>query len=211
MLISYEGVRIRILETKNYHHGDLKAQLVQKGVEILDTQGYEGFSLRKVASACGVSQTAPYRHFKNKDELVTEIVMQAMCAFNESLASASAKHPDNPANQIREMGVAYVRFFADNPQYLRLLFLSNFRIASAEDFCSNQAHLKEGHPFATFFNAVERYKESSPDDPRDIGELLVFCWGLVHGIAVLASGRELPAQYDVSSLAEKAIWNTRFL
>lgn len=199
------------MENKQYHHGDLKAELIKKGLEILDREGVKELSLRKVAKACGVSQTAPYRHFKDKDELITEIVLQAMQAFNESLSSAAGKHPDNPGNQIREMGVAYVRFFADNPQYLRLLFLSNIRIASEEAFCSDTAQLKEGHPFTTFFGAVQRYKETTPEDPRDMGELLVFCWGLVHGIAVLAAGNEIPAQYDIIELAGKIIWNTRFL
>jgi AcrR family transcriptional regulator len=198
------------MESKQYHHGDLKAELIQKGLEILDREGIKEFSLRKVAKACGVSQTAPYRHFISKDELITEIVFQAMRAFNDSLASAAEKHPDSPADQIREMGVAYVRFFADNPQYLRLLFLSSFPITSAEA-CNDKAHFKEGHPFATFFKAIQRYKETSPDDPRDIGELLVFCWGLVHGIAVLAAGHDLPLQYDVCALAEKVIWNTHFI
>ena len=180
------------MENKQYHHENLKAELVQKGLEILDSDGIESFSLRKVARACGVSQTAPYRHFKNKDELITEIIMRAMRAFNESLVAAADKHPDNPEDQIREMGVAYVRFFSDNPQYLRLLFLSDFRIAAVEDFCSAKAHLTEGHPFTTFLGAVQRYKESSPDDTWNVDELLIFCWGLVHGIAVLTVSHEIP-------------------
>lgn len=199
------------MESKSYHHGDLKAELVQRGLEILDKDGYEGFSLRKVAGACGVSQTAPYRHFKNKDELIAEITKQALRAFNESLAAAVYKHPDNPQNQIREMGVAYVRFFMENPHYLRLLFLSEIRLASPEAICSDGYYSKEGHPFATFFSAIQRYKDATPNELRDAGDLMIFCWGLVHGIAVLAVHHEIPAQYDVASMVDRIIWNERFL
>ncbi len=199
------------METKSYHHGDLKAELIKKGLEILNSKGYEGLSLRSVASACGVSQTAPYRHFKNKDELVSEIFTQALRAFNESLLNAAGKHPDNPKDQIREMGVAYVRFFVENPEYLRVLFLSDISLASVESLCGKQAHLTTGHPFATFFNAVKMYKESTPEDTRDLNELLVYCWGLVHGISVLASRHEIPELYDVPTLVSHIVWNERFL
>jgi AcrR family transcriptional regulator len=54
------------LTEKNYHHEGLKNELIEKGLKILNKEGYEGFSLRKAARVCGVSQTAPYRHFKDK-------------------------------------------------------------------------------------------------------------------------------------------------
>lgn len=54
------------MHNQNYHHGDLKAALIKEGLKILDREGYQGLSLRKMAKACNVSQTAPYRHFKNK-------------------------------------------------------------------------------------------------------------------------------------------------
>ena len=52
------------MPAQTYHHGDLKTQLIREGLKLLDAEGYQGFTLRKVAKLCGVSQTAPYRHFK---------------------------------------------------------------------------------------------------------------------------------------------------
>ena len=199
------------MDKLSYHHGDLKAELVQKGLKILDSDGFEGFSLRKAAKACGVSQTAPYRHFKNKDELIAEIMKQALGAFNESLAAAVYKYPESPINQIREMGVAYVRFFLENPHYLRLLFLSDIHLVSDEPFCSEGGQLSDGHPFAIFFSAVQRYKDATPDEHRDVGDLMIYCWGLVHGIAVLAVRQDIPPQYDVTAMIDRIIWSERFL
>ena len=73
-----------------YHHGDLKAQLIEQGLKLLDTEGYNSFTLRKVARLCGVSQTAPYRHFHSKDELIGAIANHALGAFSKQLEDAVA-------------------------------------------------------------------------------------------------------------------------
>ena len=117
------------MEKQSYHHGDLKAELISTGIRLLSEEGYEAFSLRRVAKACGVSQAAPYRHFKDKDALVMAIMAQALEAFNDSLTAAVDKHPDDPRSQIKEMGMAYIRFFAEHPDYLRVMFLSDIRMS----------------------------------------------------------------------------------
>ena len=116
---------IKTLVKENYHHSDLKSDLIKKGLKILVAEGYEGFSLRKVARDCGVSQTAPYRHFKNKDELVLAIAQEAISKFNQVLQCAVDKYPDDSQSQLKEMGYAYIEFFVKNPEYLHLIFLSD--------------------------------------------------------------------------------------
>ena len=55
---------------KQYHHKDLRNALIEKGIEIVNSEGLYSFSLRKVAAACGVSHAAPYSHFQSKEELL---------------------------------------------------------------------------------------------------------------------------------------------
>ena len=55
---------------KQYHHKDLRNALIEKGIEIVNSEGLHSFSLRKVAAACGVSHAAPYSHFQSKEELL---------------------------------------------------------------------------------------------------------------------------------------------
>ncbi|HBE77281.1 MAG TPA: TetR/AcrR family transcriptional regulator, partial [Firmicutes bacterium] len=97
---------------ENYHHDNLKSELIEKGLRLLDQEGYEGFSLRKVAKACNASHAAPYRHFRNKDELIVAIAKEAMGKFSGALQQAVDKYPNNPKYQLKEMGCAYVEFFA---------------------------------------------------------------------------------------------------
>lgn len=193
---------------ENYHHGDLRAKLIHEGLKILDKDGYNGLSLRKVAKACGVSQTAPYRHFKDKDELVSAISDEALTNFNHSLEEAVNKYKD-PRKALIEMGVSYVHFFAENPEYMRLLFM-NKEISNKIDGCSYEEHYISGHPFATFFNAVSRYKEAYPEEKMDCSELLLSAWGIVHGIASLLVNSALPNDEDNLRIAVKIIRSGSF-
>lgn len=184
------------MPNQNYHHGDLKSELIRTGLKLLDQEGYEGFSLRKVAKACNVSQTAPYRHYKNKEELIAAITAEAMRSFNEVLEQAVQKHPDNPSKQLTEMGVAYVQFFVENPEYLRLLFLSNMKDKmNAVCQCSQEATASQD-PFLTFYDTVGRYIASVPEQRINQNELLLYSWGLVHGIAILIANKDISLDGD---------------
>lgn len=185
---------MRRLPNGAYHHRDLRGELIREGLQILDREGYEEFSLRKAAKACGVSHAAPYRHFRNKDELVEAILMEAMRAFGESLEQAARLHPDSPRERLKEIGVAYVRFFSANPAYLRILFagdiIKKLGDGAAAEVCGGKGHRMEGHPFGTLLRAVKDYVTARPAGAMGEEELILYCWGLVHGMSVLIAGEE---------------------
>ena len=66
-----------------YHHGNLKPALIDAGIRIINKEGEQGLSLRKVAAACGVSHSAPYAHYKDKDELLSAIKSSVTAQFTE--------------------------------------------------------------------------------------------------------------------------------
>jgi AcrR family transcriptional regulator len=208
------------LSKEQYHHGDLASDLIQKGLIILVKEGYDKFSLRQVAKACGVSQTAPYRHFKNKDELILAIANEAVEKFNGVLQGAVDKYPDDPQSQLKEMGCAHIEFFVNNPEYLHLIFLSDITerlLGGQAEQPENNACIADfkrtGDPFGVFLKTVERYRneyKSSTDNPMSLEELALYCWGLVHGISIILSRKEFPFSDDPLTLARKMIWNTTF-
>ena len=65
-------------ERKNYHHGDLRAQILLKSAEIIATDGIEALSIRQVAKGLGVSHNAPSRHFENRAALIQELVLDIL-------------------------------------------------------------------------------------------------------------------------------------
>ncbi len=82
------------MKRDNYHHGDLRQALIDAGIHIIETEGVDALSLRRVATACGVSQAAPYAHFKNKAELVDGIKDHVQQELMESLSSSlDGKNP----------------------------------------------------------------------------------------------------------------------
>lgn len=194
---------------ESYHHGDLKTELIKKGLKILDEDGYEGFSMRKVAKACNVSQTAPYRHFKDKNELIQVIAVTALREFDQSLDKAFLSDGD-PRKQLKDMGVYYIRFFIENPEYMRLLFFSNAQ-AWMREAVMYECYSEDDHPYSGLERAVKNYKEAYPGDERSEDELVVYCWGLVHGISVLIVNGELPSGQDAMALVERVIQSERFL
>lgn len=198
---------------ENYHHENLKCELIKAGLKLLDEEGYEKFSLRKVAKACSVSHTAPYRHFKNKDDLIIAIALEALHEFDSSLQEAVTKYPNDVKSQLKEMGCAYVKFFVENPEYLRFLFLSDL---SQHFKNENYETLKNGEqPLRTFYNAIERYQAENQNDAADSSTdpnaLALSCWGLVHGIAILIANKDFPYQGDYLELTRKILWSGTFL
>ena len=104
---------------------DLRMALIQAGIEEINTYGANGFSVRRVASACGVSTAAPYKHFKDKNEFIGAIIdyvnEQWAVVQDQVLAACS----QDPRTQMVEVAVAYTKFLMEKPYYRQTLMLKN--------------------------------------------------------------------------------------
>ena len=105
---------------KNYHHGNLKEELIKKGIELINEVGEEKLSLRKLAIICGVSNSAPYTHFKSKDELLKGMSLYILNLLKLELENTRKKYK-NKKNLLVILGKAYVIFFLKNPKYYYFL------------------------------------------------------------------------------------------
>ena len=109
------------MEKKPYHHKNLKNDLIEKGIELVNKNGINQLSLRKVAQACGVSHAAPYSHFSNKEELLQEMQLHITKKFTEVLENTVSQYRGIPIFLL-EFGKAYISFFISHPQYFNFLF-----------------------------------------------------------------------------------------
>lgn len=105
-----------------YHHGDLRNALIEEGIRMINAGGEESLSLRKLALNCGVSNAAPYAHFKNKEEMILAMKEYVTQKFADYLMTAVNGAEDNIEKKILALGNAYVVFFIHNPQYFTFLF-----------------------------------------------------------------------------------------
>ena len=105
---------------KSYHHGNLKEELIKKGIELINEVGEDKLSLRKLAIICGVSNSAPYTHFKSKDELLKEMSIYIFNLLKLELENTRKKYK-NKENLLEMLGKTYVIFFLKNTKYYYFL------------------------------------------------------------------------------------------
>lgn len=196
-----------------YHHKNLKEEMILNSIRIMGSEGYDSFSMRKVAKACGVSHTAPYRHFKNKENLIAAVIEQVNSKFDHFLKEARDKHPDDMKNQLREMAFSYVKFLVENPEYMRFLFFSDFNRKFAEENKESAPAYRMSQPYQTFIQAVRDYRASlleQSKNPVDEEELILFIWGLAHGISVLITQNYYQYEGDLE-LIRQIMLNVDFI
>jgi len=174
-------------EKQPYHHGDLKAALMKAALLLIDRHGIKGFSLKDAAARAGVSTAAPYRHFADKDALLRSIQSEGFVLFDAALALAF-EGSDTALAKITEMGVAYVRFAMEHPAHFKVMFS-----LSDDDESGPGGGSTKG--FMLLVEAVAAlYPNATPETRND---LVVVCWSIVHGFAVLQIDGAFDAAFGV--------------
>ena len=171
-----------------YHHGDLRVALLSAAQALLDEGGVAAVSLREAARRAGVTPAACYRHFADKDALLTALAVQGFEAFAQALGQAA----EGASEPFAEMGIAYVAFAVQRPGMFRLMF------GPAVADRSRSPELLQAIAASTrlFEGGLKSSPHAAPEDP--VAGLRA--WSVVHGLATLAIDGMLP-QYDPVMLA----------
>jgi AcrR family transcriptional regulator len=169
------------MPVKKYHHGDLKNALIQAGMEILSKEGIGGLSLRKVAQQAGVSHTAPYAHFADKQSLIAAISTEGYRRLYEQLGAIREKYKPDPRRQLVEAAWAYVRFAQTDPAHFRVTF------SSAVEREKDYPALVEmaGKSFNQVVQIVAACQAAGVLRPGPGDALAISVWSIVHGFASL--------------------------
>lgn len=113
------------MSSKQYHHGDLKASLIEAANIILLRDGADALSLRAIAAEVGVSHMAPYAHFKNKKELIKSIAEAGFVQMADTMEVVAIelkrKKTLSPGELVLAYGASYLEFATANPQLYRLM------------------------------------------------------------------------------------------
>ena len=168
----------------NYHHGNLHQALIDAGVKIINEEGEDKLSLRKVAAACEVSHAAPYAHFKDKEELLTAIKYSVTERFMGELEKA-VERAENAEQAIILMGKTYVSFFSSNPDYFKFLFASQKMVAHLK---MDKEYPDDYPPFLLLKNTYKKYLSEKAEkmDYKEQEAGLLKIWSSVHGLAAIA-------------------------
>ena len=168
----------------SYHHGNLRQALIDAGIRIINENGEESLSLRKVAAACDVSHAAPYAHFKDKEELLEAMKKCVTDRFTDELEAAVNKGR-NAEESILLMGKAYISFFSRNPDYYTFLF---GKLNISAHLQMDRLHEEDYPPFLLLRKLYRTYLTENgleqTDTEQEIG--IIKTWALVHGMASIA-------------------------
>lgn len=190
------------MSENKYHHDDLKQELIDNGLILLNEEGTQGFSLRKVAKMCGVSHAAPYKHFKDKDALISEITKELWRKLYLALLEVKKLYPDNHKLQLIEMGKTYVKFMVQNPQYLKFMFLSDNNCSV--DIKNGQFFVEED-AFEVLRNSSESFFKENKLDKELYMKKILGMWSLVHGLTILIIQKNLKYDGDYFDLVGQII------
>ncbi len=169
-----------------YHHGDLRAALVDQGLRLLAERSVDALSLREVARRVGVSPTAVYRHFPDKGALMgalAEAGLQRLGAAQREAAQAAG----GGAAGFGATGRAYVRFALQNPALFRLIFSS----PAPRDLL--QRPLGESGEAIALLRSNVAALLPPQCGPAAVEVGAAQSWALVHGLAMLMLDGQLPA------------------
>ena len=161
-----------------YHHGNLRAALVQATLRAIAEDGPDGFTLRDVARRAGVSPAAPYRHFQDKDELLAAVAGECAERLAQMVVAAVAEAPpDDPLAQYRQVGVASVEFAVAHPEHFRALHQPGIASRLPEE---QQRHLEAWREGQRRAIAVAQAAGAIAKLPLD--DLLLAAGAIVHGL-----------------------------
>lgn len=174
------------MEKKPYHHGDLRAALIEEGMRLIAERDAESFSLREVARNTGVSATSVYRHFPDKEALMTALAHEGLAQLGEAQRSA-AEQAGGGLESFAATGRTYVRFALANPALFRLIFASPALEGTQLDLSD------ETNPM-TFLRRNAAAASNAPLDDPATSIRVTRAWALVHGLAMLMLDGQLPAE-----------------
>jgi AcrR family transcriptional regulator len=179
---------------RGYHHGNLKEALQQAALDLIAQKGPAGFTFADAARLAGVSPAAPYRHFRDRDELISSVAQRGFEQFEQVLTSAwDDGRPDTVA-AFERVGKAYLAYAREEPAFYSAMFESGLPV----DLNSALLAASE-RAFGVIRAAAERLAALAPPGvPRPPALMMALhIWSMSHGVASLfargdAARRKLP-------------------
>ena len=178
---------------RGYHHGNLKEALLRAALELIAQKGPAGFTFAEAARWAGVSPAAPYRHFRDRDELLASVALRGFERFALVLEQAWDDGRPQPFAALDRMGRAYLEFARAEPAYYSAMFEAGVPLATSPELTE-----AGDRAFAVLRRAAEILcAQGSPPSRPPALMVALHIWVMSHGVASLfgrgdAARRTLP-------------------
>jgi AcrR family transcriptional regulator len=178
---------------RSYHHGNLKEALIRAALQLIAEKGPAGFTFAEAARWAGVSPAAPYRHYRDRDELLGDVARRGFDQFAEALVKAWDGGRPDPQTAFENLGKTYLAFARAEPAYYSAMFEAGVALDS-----NPELQAAGERAFAVIREAAERLIADMPAGQRPPALMMALhVWALSHGVASLfgrgdAGRRRLP-------------------
>ena len=154
----------------------VKERLILAGISELQKHSVEDLSLRKVASLCNVSCAAPYKHFKNKQEFISEIIVYINQQWSKLRRQVIEVYPNDCKTQIVEVCIAYIKFCMANPSFRNII------VMKTDD--SNKDEVQQNFSFSDD-DLIRKYYSDKTKTEEEIQKKIFVIYSLVYGVTYM--------------------------
>ena len=166
---------------RSYHHGNLREALIDAALQLVREKGPAGFTMAEAARTAGVSPAAPYRHFRDRDELMADVAKRGFETFAAALQKAWDQGRPTPRAALHRLGGAYLAFAREQTAPYTAMFESGLGIGSDPALVA-----ASDAAFAVLRGGCEAVIATLPAKKRPPALMMALhIWSLSHGIASL--------------------------
>jgi AcrR family transcriptional regulator len=171
---------VRSKKPKNqYHHGNLRAALIEGGLKLIERKGVDALTLREIGKQLGVSRTAAYKHFKDKDALLFAISEAGFIEFGNVVEAARKEAGDGFAAQMDALALAYVRFANEHRAEFEVMFAAAVLEPGGAEKAGGGRNLRI---LEEIIREAQKTGEVCQGDPVLLARVI---WAMVHGASML--------------------------
>ncbi len=165
---------------RGYHHGNLRAALIEAALELIEEKGPTGFTLSEAARKAGVTPAAVYRHFRGREDLIAAIAREGYLIFAEAMEAATARAP-SPLAAFEASGRAYLDFARSHPGHYMAMFESGLPINRDPELARLALAAQ-----ATLERHAEALLSALPPEARPPASMVAaHVWAMSHGVVEL--------------------------
>ncbi|MEV4342181.1 TetR/AcrR family transcriptional regulator [Streptomyces sp. NPDC049590] len=168
-----------------FHHGNLRAVLLEQAEAVLRERGIDALSLRELAREAGVSHGAPRSHFADRNALLDALAERGFVRLADEIHKAASQVKDDHTRTLHAAASAYVTFAVREPALLDLMF------ATKTDEPSEAVQSAAERLFATMTDLMKAGVETGAYDAHDVGRLTLLLSATVQGISALVTSRRI--------------------
>jgi AcrR family transcriptional regulator len=172
---------------QSYHHGDLRNALILKALEVLDEKGVTGLSLREIARDIGVGHNAPYRHFKNKTELLEALASVGFRKLKARNVRLELEFANDAETQLFESGMHLLVIATEQPRLFNLMFGGHIELNN----CGEELHKEAEESMQSLVKIIVNGQQQGVFIKGDVLKQAVGAMSMVQGLAMMVSSSGL--------------------